>query len=137
MNTQTYHSFEWSEIVLLTFVYALYIFLVTAPIGFFISGIKVYRFKRSIEQEKLIPSHEAILIATHHEWLVRSFVGMLVMSMAAVGTLYYIFGYVIGAIALTWWLYRMVRGITALIAYREMPAPICTKARCFGQVTTA
>ena len=133
MNTQTYYDIEWSEVVFLSFVYALYLLLVTAPLGFIISALKVYRFKKLAEQGNEIPSKETVLIATHHEWLVRTFIGMLFMSMAALGTIYYMFGFIIAAIALTWWFYRLVRGAAALIAHREMPAAICTKAQCYGE----
>ena len=137
MNTKLHETIEWSEIVLLAFVYALYILLVTAPIGFVISSLKVYQFKRAAERGADAISHETLLIATHHEWLVRSFIGMLFLSMAALGTMFYVFGFVIAAGAVAWWFYRLARGGSALIAHRAMPAAICTKAQCFGQVTPA
>jgi len=137
MNTKLHETIEWSEIVLLAFVYALYVLVVTAPIGFVISALKVYQFKRVAEQGADDMSHESVLVATHHEWLVRSFIGMLFLSMAALGTMFYVFGFVIAAGAIAWWFYRLIRGGSALIAHRAMPAAICTKAQCFGQVTTA
>lgn len=94
MHAQIYNDREWSEVVLLTFVYALYILVVTAPIGFIISAFKVYRFKRLAEQSPEPLGQEGVLIATHHEWLVRTFIFMLVMAMAALGTLYYIVGFI-------------------------------------------
>ena len=66
MNTKLHETIEWSEIVLLAFVYALYILLVTAPIGFVISALKVYQFKRVADQDADAISHERLLIATHH-----------------------------------------------------------------------
>lgn len=137
MNTKLHETIEWSEIVLLTFVYALYLLVVTAPIGFVISALKVYQFKRVAEQGSDAISDETLLIATHHEWLVRSFISMLFLSMAALGTMYYVFGFVIAAGAVVWWFYRLVRGGSGLIAHHAMPAAICTKAQCFGQVTHA
>lgn len=135
MNSKLYDSIEWSEVVFLSFVYALYILVITAPLGFIISGFKVYRFKKAVEQSSEMPSQEMLLIATHHEWLVRTFIGMLFLSMAALGTIYYLFGFVIAAVALVWWFYRLVRGAASLVAHREMPATICTKAQCYGEVT--
>ncbi len=137
MDTKLHETIEWSEIVLLTFVYTLYILVVTAPIGFVVSALKVYQFKRVAEQGADAISHETVLIATHHEWLVRTFIGMLFMSMVALGTMFYVFGFVIAAAAVSWWFYRLIRGGSALVAHREMPAAICTKAQCFGQVTPA
>lgn len=135
MHTQTYNARDWSEVVLLTFVYALYILFITAPIGLIISAYKVYRFKQLAEQSTVPLDQEAVLVATHHEWLVRTFIFALVMAMAALGTLYYAFGFVIAGIAVAWWFYRLIRGAAALVAHRNMPATICSKAQCYGQVT--
>lgn len=137
MNTETYKTTDWPEVVFLAFVYALYILLVTAPIGFVISALKVYRFKNYADHHDEAPSQEMVLIATHHEWLVRTFIGMLFMSMAALGLFYYLVGFIIAIFAVGWWVYRLIKGIAALVAYREMPAPICTKAQCYGQVAGA
>ncbi len=133
MNSKLYDSIEWSEVVFLSFVYALYILVVTAPLGFIISGLKVYRFKKTVEKSSEMPSQEMVLIATHHEWLVRTFIGMLFLSMAALGTIYYMIGFLIAGAALVWWFYRLIRGASALVAHREMPATICTKAQCYGE----
>ena len=76
---------------------------------------------------------EALLITTHHEWLVRTFIFMAVLVMASVGLAYYIVGYAIAGIALIWWFYRLIRGATALISHKTMPATICTQSLCYGQ----
>ena len=137
MDTKLHATIEWSEVVLLSFVYALYALVVTAPIGFLISALKVYQFKRVAERGNEAISPESVLIATHHEWLVRTFIVMLFLSMAALGTMYYLFGFVIAAAAVGWWFYRLIRGGSALVGHHEMPAAICTKAQCFGEVTHA
>lgn len=134
MNAETYQNTNWSEVVFLALVYTLYIILITAPIGFVISALKVYLFKSHAEHADVEPNHEMVLIATHHEWLVRTFIGMLFMSMAALGLSYYLVGFIVAFFAVGWWLYRLIKGIVALVAHREMPAPICTKAQCYGQV---
>jgi len=136
MSTLTYNSVKWSEVMLLSLVYALYIVVVTAPIGFVVSAVKVYRFKRMAERSAEPPSQEVVLIATHYEWLVRTFIFMAVLTMAAVGLAYYIVGYAIAGLAVVWWFYRLVRGVIALMAYRTMPATICTQALCYGQGQT-
>lgn len=128
---------KWPELTFLVFVYALYILAVTAPLGFIISAFKVYRFKRMTEKNAEVPHHEALLIATHYEWLVRTFVFMGVLTMAAVGLAYYIVGYIIAGIALVWWFYRIIRGATGLIAHHSMPATICTQTLCYGQAESA
>jgi uncharacterized membrane protein len=123
----------WPELTFLIFVYALYILAVTAPIGFVISAVKVYRFKKSAEKSAGPPQHEAVLIATHYEWLVRTFIFMGILTMASVGLAYYIVGIGLAGLAVAWWLYRLIRGATALVAHRSMPATICTHAVCYGQ----
>ena len=137
MSTQSDNAVRWSEVIFLTFVYALYIFGVTAPIGFIISAVKVYRFKRTAERSTAPLDQDAILIATHHEWLVRTFIFMAVLIMATVGLAYYILGFVIRGIAVAWWFYRLIRGVVALISYNSMPATICTQAACYGRVEAA
>ena len=135
MHTQTYNPRDWSEVVLLTFVYALYIFFVTAPVGAIVSAYKVYRFTRLAEQSAAPLSQETVLLATHHEWLVSTFLFAVVMAMVALGTLYYMVGFVVAGIEATWWFYRLIRGAAALVAHRNMPATICSKIQCYGQVT--
>ena len=124
---------KWSEVTFLTFVYALYIMAVTAPVGFVISAFKVYRFKKTAVKSAGPLDQEALLIATHHEWLVRTFIFMAVLVMASVGLAYYIVGYAIAGIALVWWFYRLIRGAMALISHKTMPATICTQDLCYGQ----
>jgi len=133
MSTPKNETTKWPELTFLVIVYALYILAVTAPLGFIISAYKVYRFKRLTEKRTETPTHEALLIATHYEWLVRTFIFMGVLAMAAVGLAYYIVGYVIAGIALVWWFYRLIRGATALVMHRSMPATICTQSLCYGQ----
>ena len=133
MPNSSNDSEKWSGIIFLSFTYALYIITVTAPIGFVISAIKVYRFKKFAEKSAEPPDQDVVLIATHYEWLVRTFIFMAVLTMAAVGLAYYIVGYAIAGLAVVWWFYRLIRGVMALMSYRTMPATICTQALCYGQ----
>ena len=133
MSMPSDNAVNWSEVTFLTLVYALYILAITAPIGFIISAFKVYRFKKSAEKGAGKLDQEAVLIATHHEWLVRTFIFMAILVMASVGLAYYIVGYLIAGIALTWWFYRLIRGLAGLISHKTMPATICTQDLCFGQ----
>lgn len=134
MSTPTHYAVKWTEVIILTFVYALYILIITAPVGFAISAFKAYRFKRLIEKSAGPLDQEVVLIATHYEWLVRSFIFMAVMAMAAVGLAYYLVGFVIGGLTVVWWFYRLVRGAMALMAHRIMPVTICTHDLCYGLV---
>jgi len=133
MSTSRDNAVKWSEVTILTLAYALFILAFTAPIGFAISAFKVYRFKKMAGRNTGPLDKEAVLIATHHEWLVRTFIFMAVLVMASVGLAYYIVGYIIAGLALVWWFYRVIRGATALIAHKSMPATICTQDLCYGQ----
>ena len=132
MPTLSYNSAKWSELIFLSFVYALYILVITAPLGFVISTFKVYRFKNLAERRTGPLDQELVLIATHYEWLVRTFIFMAVLTMASVGLAYYIVGYLIAGLAVAWWFYRLIRGATALITHRIMPATVCTESMCYG-----
>ena len=117
MVTTTYPGVRWSEVILLSFVYALFLAVVTAPLGFIVSAVKVYKFKRATESGDALPDQETLLVATHYEWLVRTFIFMGILVMATVGLAYYILGFVIAGVAVIWWFYRLIRGVVALISY--------------------
>lgn len=129
----SHHTTKWTDILSLAIVYASFILVVTAPIGFIISAIKVYRFKNMAKGSTAPINVDTLLMATHYEWLVRTFLSTAIAAMAAIGLSYYILGFIIGGFALMWWLYRLIRGIAALISYRPMPAIICTQAVCYNQ----
>ena len=133
MSTSNHDTINWSGVIFLTFTYILYILAITAPIGFVISAVKVYRFKTLAEKSAGSMDQEVVLIATHYEWLVRTFIFTAVMAMAAAGLAYYFVGFIIGGVAAVWWVYRLIRGVMALIAHNSMPAIICTKSLCYGQ----
>ena len=137
MPNSSNDSEKWSGIIFLSFTYALYIITVTAPIGFVISAIKVYRFKKFAEKSAEPPDQDVVLIATHYEWLERTFIFMAVMMMAAAGLVYYFVGFIVGGVAVVWWFYRIIRGARALIARKPLPAVICTKALCYGQAESS
>ena len=137
MPTPNDKGTKWSELFFLYLVYSLYILTVTAPIGFIISAVKVYLFKRSAEKDARSLNQEDILIATHYEWLVRTFIFLAILVMAAVGLAYYIVGYLIAGLAVLWWFYRLIRGVAALITHRIMPATVCTQSLCYGQAESA
>ena len=133
MSASSDNTVKWPEVSILILAYALFILAFTAPLGFIISALKVYRFKKTAERSPGPLDKEAVLIATHHEWLVRTFIFAAVLIMAAVGLAYYIVGYAIAGLALVWWFYRLIRGASALIAHKTMPATICTQNLCYGQ----
>lgn len=129
------HTSDWMEVITLSFVYALYLLIATSPLGLLISLYKLYHFKHAVEKGGEQPSPEEVLIATHHEWLIRTFFMMFIFVGISVGSLYYGIGYIILTAAVIWWYYRVIRGIGALISHHEMTAPICTKIQCYNQPT--
>jgi uncharacterized membrane protein len=137
MSKISHTNEDWFAVIVLTLVYALYFMAFTAPIGFAISALKVYQFKRLAGTDDKPLDQEVLLVATHYEWLVRTFIVMTVMAMAAAGLAYYMVGFIIGGFAVAWWLYRLIRGAMALMAHRLMPAIICTKTICYGQIESA
>ena len=127
-----------AEICLLVVVYLLHILIVTAPIGFVIAAYKVYCFKISAEQRGAdLIDQEQQLIATHYQWLMRTLIFTVLMLMAAVGLAYYFVGFVIGGIAIAWWLYRLTFGFKALLMHQMTSAIICAGPICYGQKDAA
>ena len=125
---------KWSEVRFLIGVYTLYILTITAPLGFIICVLKVVAFKRAVQKNARSVDHEAVFIATHCEWLMRSLVVIPVIAIMGVGLAGYIGWYIVAGAVLTWWFYRLYRGVKSLILYRLMPADICTRALCYGQL---
>ena len=113
------HKFP-SETAILWLSYFLLILLITAPIGALISTMKSRQYKRLINQSGASDNAEYAFLESHHQWLVRTFIGAVIMAMMALGTLYYFFGYLIAIAAIAWWIYRLGNGIGRLITHRTV-----------------
>lgn len=109
-----------SETSVLVLTYILYVLLITAPIGFFISFYKTMYF-RNKEKRGHFLDEEMKLASSHYEWLSQTFVLTLLMGMTAIGTAFYFIGYLVGVFAIGYWLIRLGRGVMRLIEHKATP----------------
>jgi uncharacterized membrane protein len=110
-----------SERRTLWIAYILYVLFFTAPAGFIISLIKTRGFKDVAEIRGIGQVEGNTTLLSHHTWLARTFVVTAALSMMGLGTLYYGVGYVLFTFAAVWWIYRLARGVVALIGAKPMP----------------
>lgn len=107
---------------LLWFTYWMYILLFPALIGFVVNYFKSKQFKSIYLQEKNRRHKDAVgLIASHHQWLIRSFTTFVVLTMISIGTIYVGVGYVVAVAAVIWWVISLARGMYALTMRKPMP----------------
>jgi len=100
---------------------SLYVLLVPALLGFALSASKLIQYRRMATDRYAAMANDVNIYWGHHLWLFRTFIITIVLSMAAMGTVYYGYGYVIAAGAVVWWMYRMVRGIASLFSFHMVP----------------
>ena len=112
MNTVTTH--ERTEATLLWLTYILYALFFTAPVGALLSGYMIWHYKNADSDLQ----HELAFYATHYQWLFRTFLMTIILSMMALGTIFYFFGYAIAAATVVWWIYRIARGMWDLAESR-------------------
>lgn len=119
---ETVHSYGKSEharrttgeTTTLWLCYVAYLLIVTAPLGFLAVLWKLRQYRRQAPAETFITSH--------YIWLMRTFLITLLLIPVSIGTSYYMWGFVIGAITIVWYVYRVVRGM--LLTSRREPAPV-------------
>lgn len=103
--------------------YLLYFLFFTAPIGLLFNLFKIVQYRYLLANSEI--DKEALeLIASHHEWLIRTFVVTLILTMAAIGTLYFVIGYFIALATMAWWIFRLGRGVMFLIDNKATPVVI-------------
>ena len=100
---------------------SLYVLLIPAILGFVLSISKLFQYRRMPNDSYAAMADDVNIYWGHHLWLFRTFIITIVLSMAALGTVYYGYGYVIAAGAIVWWIYRMVRGIASLFSFHTVP----------------
>lgn len=104
-------------------VYALYFFIVTAPIGFLINVLRIRAYKQHW-CDRDTQQHAALIhAASHHQWLMTTFIATFFLAMVSAGTFNNIGGIVAFGAAI-WWLYRLARGMGALLTGRALPLAI-------------
>ena len=111
------------EYSVLWFTYLMHILVVPAFLGALINFIKTTQFNRNTKEGKTVSAVTKNL-NDHHLWLERTFFVMILSAMASIGTAYYAFGFLFAAVAITWWVYRIFRGIYALIMHKNLPITI-------------
>jgi uncharacterized membrane protein len=104
-------------------VYALYFFVVTAPIGFLINVLRIRAYKRQWCESD--PRQHAALMhaASHHQWLMTTFIATFFLCMVVAGTFNNIGG-IVAVITAIWWLSRLARGMGALVTGYALPLAI-------------
>lgn len=106
---------------LLWLTYIMHILIVFAPIALIINFLKVREYKRLLTQSDHQQAEALEFAYSHHHWLMVSFISTLIFGMIGVGTAYFAVGFVIGAVVLLWWAYRMARGVIMLVEGKTLP----------------
>jgi uncharacterized membrane protein len=118
MDTDHYGK---SQGLTLWIAYALHILLFPAALGALINAVKIREYRKPTTTEDVQHRDYAKLLASHHLWLLRTFLISLFFMAMALGTLYYGVGYLLGIGAVIWWIYRMVRGVIGYVEKKPMP----------------
>ena len=99
----------------------LYLLLIPAIGGFILSLIKLYQYRRLSTDRYAGMLDDVNMFRDHYLWLLRTFIITIVFSMAALGTVYYGYGYILAIGIIIWWFYRIIRGIGSLFAFHGVP----------------
>ena len=121
MDVKTYtHShldkMHRSDHFMVWIAYVCYASVILMPIGALIS---LYEWRRD-RKVALVPYEPRYLALAHHRWLGRTFVLGFIATMAAAGHFFYGVGILTLLLTMLWYVYRLVRGVMALIK-REPP----------------
>lgn len=104
-------------------VYMLHLFVVTAPVGLLINALRLRAYKRQW-CEMDAPRHATLIhAASHHQWLMTTFIATFFFGMVAIGTFNNI-GAVVAIVTAIWWFSRLVRGMGALATGHALPLAI-------------
>ena len=101
--------------------YVLYALLIPAIIGAIINVLKIREYGKSGTSQDEGQRKAAKFFASHHKWLLNTFIIALFFMAAGYGTMYYGVGYALLIGATAWWIYRMLRGIVTFAANKPMP----------------
>ena len=123
-----FHSFIEPQTVVLWLTYWMYLFIIPGFIAIFINYLKVLKYKKTCvngELHAVENGNPSLLFASHHDWLVRSFIFLIIMSMVSIGTLYSGIGILLGGITLVVWIGSLIAGMISLAAHKPMPGYYC------------
>lgn len=122
------HSFVEPQTLTLWLTYWMYALLIFAPVALVINFVKVRHYRKFCINGHLDFVENGVpagIFASHHDWLVRSFVILVFASMAAAGTFYYGFGILVAVVVVPYWFYRLGKGMVSLAAHKPMPGFYC------------
>lgn len=117
-HSARFHKIEAGEVWLAYLLYALFI---TAPAGALLSVAKGYHYRHLQKQTDSVEAEELERLASHCQWLNQTALVTLLLTMMAIGTAYYFFGYLFAVAAVVWWYYRIGRGAKSLYEHRAAP----------------
>ena len=104
--------------------YFLYLLIIPALLGLMINIYESNRFKRSNTNNQQDVDKTLFEINLHHHWLMRTFIVVVLMTMASIGTMFYGYGYVLAFGTILWWFYRIFRGMLALTQHKTLPIEV-------------
>jgi len=108
----------------LWFVYFLYLLVIPAIAGVIINYVEIRKYK-SIKSDPGAKEDPSLrFFHSHHQWLLRTFITTFVLALVAIGTSYYGAGFIIGGLAILWWIYRIGRGVINLTSHKPMPTDL-------------
>ncbi|MDX1253253.1 MAG: hypothetical protein IDH49_13580 [Gammaproteobacteria bacterium] len=110
-----------NELRLLWFTYLLHALVLPAWIGALVNFFKLNGFQHVGQQEMRDYRVSMPILASHHQWLLHTTIAATFMMMVALGTLYSGAGYAIGVGTALWWVYRIIRGVWALVKQESLP----------------
>lgn len=114
-HSKTFSKLQPTELWL---TYLLYGALLTAPIGIILSLYKTFQYRHLLDKGEREDERDLDTMLSHYEWLNQTALVTVLLAMMAIGTLYYFAGYLFALAALLWWVYRMGRGMVALLHFR-------------------
>jgi len=118
MKTDSYDAKQRGWVWL---TYVLHILLVPAAVAAVINALKIREYAQPAARDNVQHRDLTGVLATHHQWLLRTFLISLFFLAMGYGTIYYGVGYLLGIGAVIWWLYRMVRGVVMYAENKPMP----------------
>ncbi|MDH5324688.1 MAG: hypothetical protein OEZ68_20270 [Gammaproteobacteria bacterium] len=110
-----------TQAVILWGSYLSYVLFIPAFFGCAVSHFKSKQYEHCLGRVEVANKTDLNLLASHHHWLIRTFIFVSVLVMAGMGTLFYGVGYLITIVALVWWFVRVFQGIWFLALGKAMP----------------
>jgi len=111
-----------SQVLIVWMSYVLYLMFVPALFGFLASYIASRIHDKSMSDHSAARHEISEVIASHYQWLIRTFIFVSAFVMMGIGTSYYGVGYFVAIAAILWWFYRVIKGMVAFAFRRRMPA---------------